>query len=97
VNPIRSALRPLLLVVAALVIAIQPSLGGSLAAGIFVTIVAISVLVVVSAAVSAPLSVARQSRTRSALNELVPWTAQSDPNAGGHRRPRAPGRLLPAV
>ncbi|MFC5502020.1 hypothetical protein ACFPJ4_07180 [Lysinimonas soli] len=34
---------------------------------------------------------------RAALDRMVPRTAQTDPAARGHRRPRAPGRLLPAV
>ena len=34
---------------------------------------------------------------RAALRRRVPRTAQSDPDARGHARPRAPGRLLTAV
>ncbi len=61
-----------------------------------------AVLVVIVASTAASTTVMAVgvhvgTRTRAALERLVPRASQSDPDARGHARPRAPGALLPAV
>jgi hypothetical protein len=60
---------------------------------------ALLALMVVSVSASIGLGVALPPhlRARVALDRLIPRTAQSDTDARGHARPRAPGRLLTAV
>ena len=63
-------------------------------------VAAVLVVIVASTAASAPVmavGVHVGTRTRAALERLVPRASQSDPDARGHARPRAPGALLPAV
>ena len=73
-----------------------PSVDASVSAGLVVAVLA---LVVVSVAPSVLIGVGtpQHLRVRAALHRLVPRTAQSDPDACGHARPRAPGRLLTAA
>jgi hypothetical protein len=75
---------------------VLPSVDVSLSAGL---LAAVLTLVVVSVAASAVLGVGAlpHLRARAALERLAPRTAQSDPDARGHARPRAPGCLLTAV
>ncbi len=73
-----------------------PVVDVSLTAGLLaVVLTLIVVTVVVSCVFGTP--VAAHRRARAALDRLVPRTAQSDPDACGDARPRAPGLLLTAV
>ena len=55
-------------------------------------------VIVVAKSASPALGGARAVvRSRAALERLIPIAAQSDPDARGHARPRAPGILLPAI
>jgi hypothetical protein len=62
-------------------------------------VVAVVALAAVSIAWSlvVPLATAVDLRVRATLDRVVPTASQSDPDARGHARPRAPGRLLTAV
>jgi len=97
----RSLAVPVLLLatVAALVVPAPP---GAFAAGLAAA--ALAMIVVTSAVTSAVASallvrVALRvgTRARAVLQELAPHPPQSDPDARGHARPRAPGALHPAV
>ena len=66
-------------------------------AAALVAVLAIIAASTVASAPAMPAGVHVGTRTRAALQRLVPRAAQSDPDARGHARPRAPGALLPAV
>jgi hypothetical protein len=73
-----------------------PTIDVSLSAGV---LAAVLVLVLAALVVSprGGAEVPPHRLARAALSRLVPTAAQSDPDARGHARPRAPGRLLTAV
>jgi len=68
-----------------------------LTAGLFAALLTIVVAVAVGSVRLAPVGFHAGSRTRAVLERMVPRTAQSDPDARGHARPRAPGAGFPAV
>ena len=74
-----------------------PAPESAFAAGLLGGVLAIIVASTVASAPAMPTGVHVGTRTRAALERLVPRTSQSDPDARGHARPRAPGALLPAV
>ncbi len=78
------------------VAALMPASGGTFAAGLLAAVLAI---VVASVAAHAPLGPGSLAGTgaRAVITRLVPLGAQSDPDARGHARPRAPGALLPVI
>lgn len=78
------------------VAALMPAAGGTVAAGLLVAVLAI---VVASVAAQVPVGAGSlaAARSRGVVNRLVPLGAQSDPDAAGHPRSRAPGVPLPAV
>ena len=93
----RSLAVPVLLLatVAALVVPAPP---GAFAAGLAAA--ALAMILVTSAVASALLvrvALRVGTRARAVLQELAPHPPQSDPDARGHARPRAPGALHPAV
>ncbi len=95
-----SALRRLgrpLAVLALLLGAILPTIDGAFAAGLVAAVLALLVVSAVAAAAVAPAGVRARTRARAVLQRMIPRAAQSDPDARGHARPRAPGILLPAV
>jgi uncharacterized membrane protein len=73
-----------------------PSVDASLSAGLLAAVVTLVVIAVVVRVVRG-VEVPPHRLARAALSRLVPTAAQSDPDARGHARPRAPGRLLTAV
>jgi hypothetical protein len=64
-----------------------------------VVVVAVGIVIVAASRPVVPAigGVLAVARSRAALERLAPIVAQSDPDARGHARPRAPGVLLPAV
>jgi hypothetical protein len=72
-----------------------PTIDVSFSAGLLAAILALVLSVVASVIHGA--SAPPHLRARAALDRHVPRPAQSDPDARGHVRPRAPGRLLTAV
>jgi hypothetical protein len=74
-----------------------PAPESAIGAGLVAAVLAIIVASTVASAPVMPAGVRVGARTRVALERLVPRASQSDPDARGHARPRAPGALLPAV
>jgi hypothetical protein len=90
-------LATLALLLGTIAAALMPTPDGAFAAGLVAAVLA---LLVASTAVSALVIRAGlqiSTRTRALLERMIPRAAQSDPDARGHARPRAPGVLLPAV
>ena len=83
-------------VLGAAVAVVLPAPSGAFTAGLIAALLTILVAVAVGPLV-APVGIRAGSQTRAALERMVPRTAQSDPDARGHARPRAPGGVLPAV
>jgi hypothetical protein len=73
-----------------------PTIDVYFSAGLLAAILALVVLSVVASVIHGA-SAPPHLRARAALDRHVPRPAQSDPDARGHVRPRAPGRLLTAV
>jgi hypothetical protein len=74
-----------------------PALDGAFTAGL---VAAVFVIIVAATVAAVPIMAAGAhvgTRARAVLERMVPRAAQSDPDARGHARPRAPGALLPAV
>lgn len=88
------ALAALLGTAAALVLPVPP---GAIAAGLVAVVFAIVVASTVGSARMAPVGLRVGTRARAVLQRLDPRVAQSDPDARGHARPRAPSALLTAV
>ena len=84
-------------VLAAAAAALSPVPEGAFAAGVVAAVLAILVASALGALGSAPTGARLGVGARAALDRLIPRPAQSDPDARGHARPRAPGALLPAV
>ena len=95
-STVARVIRRFALLAAVLGALLLPSVDVSPSAGL---LAAVLVVVLVSVASSVVLGVAAPppARTRAALDRTIPRSAQSDPDARGHARPRAPGRLLTAV
>ena len=74
-----------------------PAPESAFAAGLVAAVLAVIVASTVASAPAVPAGVRVGTRTRVALERLVPRASQSDPDARGHARPRAPGALLLAV
>ena len=74
-----------------------PAPDGAFAAGLLAAVLAIVIASAVGSAPAMPAGVHVGTRARAVLERMVPRAAQSDPDARGHARPRAPGALLPAV
>ena len=74
-----------------------PAPESAFAAGLLAAVLGIIVASAVASAPTMSTAVHVGTRTRVALERLVPRASQSDPDARGHARPRAPGVLLPAV
>jgi hypothetical protein len=89
------ALFALLLATAATMLLPAPE--SALAAGLVAAVLVILVASIVASGAAISAGVHVGTRTRVALERLVPRPAQSDPDARGHARPRAPSVLLPAV
>jgi hypothetical protein len=70
---------------------------GAFAAGLVAAVLTIVVATMVGSVPITSAGVHIGTRTRAVLERLVPRAAQSDPDARGHARPRAPGAILPAV
>jgi len=79
-----------------LVAVVLPAQHGALAASLVAAVLAIVIASTVSFSTAVPVG-AQETRTRAVLERLIPRATQSDPDARGHARPRAPGVLLPAV
>ncbi|HEU0207005.1 MAG TPA: DUF6412 domain-containing protein [Pseudolysinimonas sp.] len=77
--------------------AVLPAPPGAIAAGLVAAVFAILVASAVGSARLAPIGLRVGTRTRAVLQRLDPRVAQSDPDARGHARPRAPAVLLTAV
>ena len=73
-----------------------PSVDISLWAGLLAAVVTL-VIIAVAVSIGRGVAVPPHRLARAALSRLVPTASQSDPDARGHARPRAPGRLLTAV
>jgi hypothetical protein len=73
-----------------------PSVDVSLSAGLLAAVVTL-VIIAVAVSIGRGVAVPPHRLARAALSRLVPTASQSDPDARGHARPRAPGRLLTAV
>ena len=73
-----------------------PTTDGPVPVSLVIAVVAVAALTVAWSLV-VPLATAVDLGVRATLDRVVPRAAQSDPDARGHARPRAPGRLLPAV
>ena len=73
-----------------------PTTDGLIPVGLVIAVVALAA-VDVAWSLGVPTAAAVDLRVRATLDRVVPTAAQSDPDARGHARPRAPGRLLPAV
>lgn len=73
-----------------------PSLDVPLSAGLLAAVLTL-VVIAVAVSVARGVDLPPHRLARAALRRLVPTAAQSDPDARGHARPRAPGRLLTAV
>ena len=73
-----------------------PSVDTSLSAAVFAAVLTL-VVIAVAISVGRGVEVPSHRLARAALRRLVPTASQSDPDARGHARPRAPGRLLTAV
>ncbi|MFT4210616.1 MAG: DUF6412 domain-containing protein [Microbacterium sp.] len=59
-------------------------------------VVAVAALALVRFSCAARTEASSHARQRGAVDVSVPLT-QSDPDAAGHQRPRAPGRAIPAA
>lgn len=79
-----------------LLVAVAPT-GPAATASFIVAVLAVVVVVVAQSVLSLRHGIRPAARARTALERTVPRAAQSDPNARGHARPRAPGRPLTAV
>jgi uncharacterized protein DUF6412 len=88
------ALSLLLGVTAALVLPAPP---GAFAAGVVTAVLLIAVTSTIRSASLLTVGLHVGAHARAVLERLVPRGAQSDPDARGHARPRAPGVLHPAV
>jgi hypothetical protein len=76
---------------------VLPAPPGALAAGLVTAVLAILVASTVVSARLAPVGFRVGTLARALLQRLDPRVAQSDPDARGHARPRAPAALLTAV
>ena len=94
---VRRLVAALTLLLGAAAAMLLPAPESAFAAGLVAAVLAIIVASAVAAAPAIPTGVQVGARTRVALERLVPRASQSDPDARGHARPRAPGALLPAV
>jgi hypothetical protein len=74
-----------------------PAPEGAFAAGLVAALLVILVVSALAAPSAAPTGARVSTGARAALDRLIPRPAQSDPDARGHARPRAPGVILPAV
>jgi len=84
---------PILGVVAGLL----PAHDGAIAAGLMAAVLTIVIASMLGSATVVPVEGRFATRTRAVLERLIPRAAESDPDARGHARPRAPGVPLPAV
>jgi len=75
---------------------VLPAQHGAFTAGLVAAVLAIVIASMVGSSTVVPVG-AKATRTRTVLERLIPHATQSDPDARGHARPRAPGVLLPAV
>jgi hypothetical protein len=94
-----AALAVLVATAAALVLPAPPGAftAGLVAAGLVAPLLAILVASTVGSALLERVALRVGTQARAALQGLSPHPAQSDPDARGHARPRAPGALHPAV
>jgi hypothetical protein len=87
-------LAPVIGIVAAVVL---PASDGAFAAGLMAAVLVIVIASMVGSAAVVPAGALASTLARAVVERLIPRTTQSDPDARGHTRPRAPGVLLPAV
>jgi hypothetical protein len=87
-------LAPVIGFVAAMVL---PAPDGAFAAGLMAALLVIVIASMIGSATVVPAGAQVSTRARAIVERLIPRGTQSDPNARGHARPRAPGVLLPAV
>ena len=95
-RPARLALvvAPLLGIAAA---ALFPVPDATFAAGLMTAVLTIVITSMVGSATVVAVEAQFATRMRAVVERLIPRAAQSDPDARGHARPRAPGVPLPAV
>ncbi|MBW4033128.1 MAG: hypothetical protein HIU88_10760 [Acidobacteria bacterium] len=74
-----------------------PTTDGLIPVGLVIAVVALAAVDVAWSLGVPTAAVVVDLRVRATLDRVVPTAAQSDPDARGHARPRAPGRLLPAI
>jgi len=94
VAPPLAALTTLLATAAALVLPAPP---GVLGAGLLAAVLVILVASMVGSTLPVRGGLRVGTNARAAVQRPRPHAAQSDPDARGHARPRAPGFLLAAV
>ena len=80
-----------------LITALLPAPSWAFAAGLIAVVLTIVIATTIGSTRLVPVGAATGRQTRAVLQRLVPRAAQSDPDARGHARPRAPGFLLSAV
>ena len=95
-STIARVIRRCVVLAAVLGVLLLPSVDVSLSAGLLAAVLTL-VVIAVAVSVGRGVEVPTHRLARAALSRLVPTIAQSDPDARGHVRPRAPGRLLTAV
>ena len=95
-NTVPRVIRRFAVLAAVLGALLLPTVDVSLPGAVLAAVLAL-VVVSVSAGIGLGVALPPHLRARAALDRLIPRTAQSDPDARGHARPRAPGRLLTAV
>ena len=96
-STIASTLGRLVAGVGLLLVLTLPSTGALVSATLVVAVLAIVAMTVARSMPPLAGGTAPAVRARALVDRMVPRTAQTDPGARGHRRPRAPGFLLPAV
>ena len=92
-----AAVRGLTAFAGVLLAATMVSPESAVASAFVVAVLALVVVAVVRSASPGLGGAPAVVRSRAALERRIPVAAQSDPDARGHARPRAPGALLPAV
>ena len=85
------------LLLATVVAVVVPAPSGAVAAGLVAAVLAVMVASTVGSALLVRVGRRVGVHARAALHRLDPHPAQSDPDARGHARPRAPGVLPTAA
>ena len=84
------------LLLGTLVSVVLPAPDAAFATGVVAALLTVLVVSAVCSAAIVPAGLRARTRARAVLDRMTPRAAQSDPDARGHARPRAPGALLPA-